>query len=204
MKQWFNSILNLIKDNKLTVLYILIGIVALFLIVLTIVVCVKKKSKYTPTYSDKSDFVHKVMKYDSSALHQLLTAATVGLLIAAIVLFCVKLVIPAAIVAIVFLACWIWKILLNIRVRFCRFEYNNAEIYRFSFMAKTKVMRWEDIDKVEPKGFGSTRKILFISKDKTKISVPLDMTGYYDFTVFAEKKLDGKNFEAIKVAKARR
>jgi len=204
MKQWFNSIIELIKANKLVVLYILIGIVSLFLILTTIIVCVKKRKGYTPSYEDKSDFVHKVLKYDSTVVSQLLTAATVGLFIAAIVLFCTKLVIASAVVAILFIVCYLAKLFVSIKVRFNRVEYNNAEIYKFSFLSKTKVMRWEDIDKVEAKGFGSTRKIVFTNKKHLQISVPLNMSGYYDFTVFAEKKLDGKNFEAIKIAKARR
>lgn len=203
MKAWFNSIFTLIKDNKLTALYIVIAVVVLFLLVLTICVCVKKKNVYFPNYADKSDFVHKVLTFDANVYFQLLTAATIGLAIAAIVLFCTKLVIAAIVVACVFAVCWIIKIALNIKVKFNRVEYNNAEIYKFSFLRKTKVIRWEDVKNVEAKGFGSSRKIV-ISAKKERITVPLNMSGYYDFTVFAEKKLDGKNFEAIKIAQARR
>lgn len=204
MKEWFNSILNLIKTNKLVVIYILVGILMLVLLFVTIFVAVKKKHAYTPSYNDKSDFVHKVLKYDVSVHYQLLTAVIFGLLIASIVLFLTKLVIASIVTLILFVICWFVKIVVNIKVRFCRVEYNNAEIYKFSFLSKTKVMRWEDITKVEAHGFGANRSIKLIAKKGKEISVPLKMTGYYDFTVFAEGKLDGKNFEAVKIAKARR
>ncbi len=203
MKEWFNSIFELIKENKLTALYVVIAVVVLILVIIAIIVAVKKKNVYTPSYNDKSEFVHKVMVYDANVTHQLLTAAIIGLFIAAIVLFCTKLVIASAVVACVFALMWVVKICINIRVKFNRVEYNNAEIYEFSFLRKTRVMLWEDINEVEAKGFGATRKIFLHSK-KTTIKIPLNMSGYYDFTVFASKKLDGKNFEAIKIAAARR
>ena len=203
MKEWFNGVFELVKNNKLTALYVVIAVVVLILVIIAIIVAAKKRNAYTPSYSDKSEFVHKVMGYDANVAHQLLTAALIGLLIAAIVLFCTKLVTISAIVACVFIVTFVLKLLLSIRVKFNRVEYNNAEIYKFSFMNKTKVMRWEDVKSVEARGFGATRKIVLHSK-KTTIKVPLNISGYYDFTVFASKKLDGKNFEAIKVASARR
>ncbi len=203
MKAWFNSILTLIKNNKLTALYIVIAIVVLLLVILTICVCVKKRNVYVPNYDDKSDFVHKVLTFDANVYYQLLTIATILLAITAVVLFCTKQVIAAIVVASVFALLWIFRIALNIKVKFNRVEYNNAEIYKFSFLNKTKIIRWEDIKTVEAKGYGSSRKIVISAKKET-ITIPLNMSGYYDFTVFAEKKLEGKNFEAIKIAKARR
>ena len=203
MKDWFNGVFELVKNNKLTALYVVIAVVVLILVIIAIIVAVKKKNVYTPSYDDKSEFVHKVMQYDANVTHQLLTAAIVGLLIAAVVLFCTKLVIASAVVACVFVLAFVVKLCVNIRVKFNRVEYKNAEIYKFGFLQKTKVMRWEDVKDVEAKGFGATRKIVLHSK-KTTIKIPLSMSGYYDFTVFASKILDGKNFEAIKVAAARR
>lgn len=203
MKEWFNSIFELVKNNKLTALYIVIAVVVLILIIMAIIIAVKKKNVYNPSYSDKSEFVHKVMQYDANVTHQLLTAAIIGLFIAAVVLFCTKLVIASIVVACVFVLAWVVKLFVNVKVKFNRVEYNNAEVYKFSFLHKTKVMRWEDVTDVEAKGFGATRKIILHSK-KTSIKIPLNMSGYYDFTVFASKKLDGKNFEAIKIASSRR
>jgi len=95
------------------------------------------------------------------------------------------------------------KLVLDINVKFDRIEYNPRGLYQHRFAAKVKVIEWQDLTQVMAGGQGKNRVLRFVSKQGRKITVKLAMMGAYEFSVFAAKQLEGKNFEAIKIAQAR-
>lgn len=156
---------------------------------------------------DKDGFVHKVLKHDFTVFNQVARLAELVFFIPAVVFFFLEnivkynywislgLLIAAAVVEFAILVT-------KIMTKFSRIEYNRKGLYKFSFGAKQKFIEWKEVKNVKSTGVGRDRKFIFESK-KEKIVVPFKMVGAYEFTVFCEEQLDGEQFEAIKMGKAR-
>lgn len=181
-------------------LAVFVGIVVILLIISFFI----RRRKGEVIY-DKADFVHKMLTKDNSIKHQLTTVLIIGCLAAWFPLFFTGAgdLIPAFVVACVFVFAVLLKIYYKGDEYFDRVEYNLKELHRYGFLRRSKIIQWDEITRVGTKGLGNRRVLIFETK-KDKIRVSLNREGGYEFIVFCEKQLDGKNFEAIKIAKGRR
>ena len=194
-----------IRNNYMTELYIALAVIV-GIAVLAFIASVFAKRRKGEIIYDKADFVHKMLTKDNSVKHQLTTMLCIGLLAAWFPLFFISGISPIAsfVVGCVFVLVLILKTYYKFDEYYDRVEYNLKELHRYGFMRQPVIIKWEDVTRVGTKGLGNKRKLIFETKKRRRITLSLNREGGYEFIVFCEKQLEGKNFEAIKIAKGRR
>lgn len=179
------------------------SVFAVVFIVCLIIAFIAKRGKEP---YDKDGFVHKVLKHDYSIFYQLASFAQTILFIGAIVVYFVNFkyhfYVCAVLVGILLLVA-LAVLVARVKTTYCRIEYNRNGLYKVGMFNTSKEIAWKDLKDVKARGIGKNRVFTFIAKKGTKIKVPFTMVGSYEFMVFCEKQLEGKNFEAIRIGKAR-